>query len=163
MFYKKIVKEPIRVTRRHWNVDGRGGLLEVLRCDDPEFLLGNFGQAYVTTILPGVIKAWHLHKRQTDRMILLRGLVRFGCVQGPAYEDVCLDLVVSDHDPYLITIPAGIYHGFKNIGKEEAYIINIPNTVYNREKPDEIRFPPTSLYDATKKCVVFDWDASLNG
>ena len=44
--------------------DQRGRLMEILRCDDP--LFQKFGQVYMTTTYPGVVKAWHAHKIQTD-------------------------------------------------------------------------------------------------
>ena len=39
--------------------DERGRLMEMLRCDDPIFK--GFGQVYLTTAYPGVVKAWHYH------------------------------------------------------------------------------------------------------
>ena len=41
--------------------DERGRLMEVLRCDDNIF--NKFGQVYVTTAQPGVVKGWHYHKK----------------------------------------------------------------------------------------------------
>jgi dTDP-4-dehydrorhamnose 3,5-epimerase len=36
--------------------------MEILRRDDPIFQ--KFGQVYMTTNYPGVVKAWHYHKKQ---------------------------------------------------------------------------------------------------
>ncbi|MGB2985350.1 MAG: dTDP-4-dehydrorhamnose 3,5-epimerase, partial [Phycisphaerae bacterium] len=44
--------------------DERGRLMEMLRADDE--LFKSFGQVYMTTAFPGVVKAWHYHKRQWD-------------------------------------------------------------------------------------------------
>ena len=44
--------------------DERGRLMEILRHDDPEFK--KFGQVYMTTNYPGVVKAWHFHKIQRE-------------------------------------------------------------------------------------------------
>jgi dTDP-4-dehydrorhamnose 3,5-epimerase len=152
-YYTKIVKNPIQIYRRRWNADGRGKLLEGLRNDDKVYQ-EDFGQIYVTTILPKTIKAWHLHENQKDRMLLLQGLVRF---VGISYEGLhILDFVVSDVDPYLIVIPAGIIHGFQNLGDKEAYIMNIPDKAYNRENPDERRLPVDYYKD-------FNWNISLDG
>jgi len=183
-FYKPVVKTPIQVEGRLWHADGRGKLLECLRADSPYFLgIGGFGQAYVTTVQPGITKAWHMHNHQTDRMILLRGIVRFGCVRSTFTEvnmrtnmtntlavgcvnDICtvshnyekvLDLVVNDYDPMLIVIPENIYHGFMNVGTTEAYILNIPDNMYDYEKPDEQR------EDSTYFSSVFNWAARMDG
>ena len=48
--------------------DERGWLMEILRCD--EDLYEQFGQVYLTTAYPGVVKAWHLHKK-TDRQFYM--------------------------------------------------------------------------------------------
>jgi dTDP-4-dehydrorhamnose 3,5-epimerase len=40
--------------------DERGRLMEILRNDDDIF--SKFGQVYITTTYPGVVKAWHCHK-----------------------------------------------------------------------------------------------------
>ncbi|HEY3226874.1 MAG TPA: WxcM-like domain-containing protein, partial [Planctomycetota bacterium] len=51
--------------------DERGHLMELVRRDDPAFI--KFGQVYMTTAFPGVVKGWHYHKAQVDN---------FACVQG---------------------------------------------------------------------------------
>jgi len=43
--------------------DERGWLMEILRCDDE--IYQQFGQVYMTTAYPGVVKGWHYHKKQT--------------------------------------------------------------------------------------------------
>ena len=50
-----------------WYTDQRGSLSVLLRGDAEELLGGEFGQAYVTTILPDVVKAWHRHEQQWRR------------------------------------------------------------------------------------------------
>ena len=45
----------VRVKKLKWITDERGKLMEILRCDDPAF--DKFGQVYVTTCYPGVVKA----------------------------------------------------------------------------------------------------------
>ena len=39
--------------------DERGRLMEMLRSDDDLFI--KFGQVYMTTAYPGVVKGWHYH------------------------------------------------------------------------------------------------------
>lgn len=56
--------------------DQRGRLMEMLRADDEIF--SGFGQVYLTTTLPGVVKAWHLHKKQTDNIVCVAGMIRLG-------------------------------------------------------------------------------------
>ncbi|NLT23291.1 MAG: dTDP-4-dehydrorhamnose 3,5-epimerase, partial [Syntrophorhabdus sp.] len=44
--------------------DERGRLMEILRSDDEIFT--RFGQVYMTTTYPQVVKAWHYHGKQDD-------------------------------------------------------------------------------------------------
>ena len=54
--------------------DERGWLLEVLRSD--ETLFTEFGQVYVSATYPGVVKAWHYHRRQIDNFACIAGMVK---------------------------------------------------------------------------------------
>ncbi len=57
----------VRVKQLKMIPDERGRLMEILRCDDGEFI--KFGQLYMTTAYPGVVKGWHYHK-VADRQFL---------------------------------------------------------------------------------------------
>jgi dTDP-4-dehydrorhamnose 3,5-epimerase len=90
--------------------------------------------------------------------MLIKGTVRFAGLTYDEFETyIKLDLVVSDVNPYLIIIPPKIWHGFQNIGNEEAYILNIPDKPYDHKHPDEERTTP---YDAR---IKFPWEVSLDG
>ncbi len=54
--------------------DERGWLMEMLRSDWEEY--ETFGQTYVTAAYPGVVKAWHYHKLQTDHFICVHGTAK---------------------------------------------------------------------------------------
>jgi len=54
--------------------DERGRLGEIMRADDPWF--EKFGQVYFTTTYPGVVKAWHYHKKQTDHFYVTKGTLK---------------------------------------------------------------------------------------
>ena len=123
--------------------DERGWLMEILRCDDP--LFKNFGQVYLTTAYPGVVKAWHYHKNQIDNFTCLYGMMKVVLYdareESPSYK-VLMEVFVGEKNPVLIQVPPGVYHGFKAIGTETAYFLSIPNLPYNYENPDEYRLPP---------------------
>jgi dTDP-4-dehydrorhamnose 3,5-epimerase len=61
------------------------------------------------------------------------------------------ELFIGERNPALITVPPGVYHGFKAIGTDTAYFISIPDLPYNPAEPDEYRLPP----DTTK--IPYDW------
>ncbi len=54
--------------------DERGRLMEILRSDEEIFQ--KFGQIYMTTNYPGVVKAWHYHQKQTDNICCLKGMIK---------------------------------------------------------------------------------------
>ena len=135
--------------------DERGRLMEIMRCDDAFF--DGFGQVYLSTIYPGVVKAWHYHAIQVDRFTCVRGMVK-----AVLYDDRensptrgCLnEICLGEHNPCLVVIPAGVYHGWKCISDYEAYVINVPSEPYNRTDPDEYRVDPhggTIPYDWSRK------------
>lgn len=123
--------------------DERGRLMEVLRSDDPDFY-HKFGQVYITTAYPGVTKAWHYHKRQTDNFTVIKGMMKFvlyDAREDSPTRDEVNEFFVGEHNPILIQIPSGVYHGFKCISENEAIAINIPTELYHYKEPDEYRLP----------------------
>lgn len=136
--------------------DERGWLMEILRCDDEIF--EKFGQVYLTTAYPGVVKAWHYHKKQTDNFTCIKGMMKVALYDAredsPTYKEIN-EFFVGDKNPLLISVPPLVYHGFKAIGTEVAYFISIPTLPYNYEEPDEYRLPPDT------KEIPYDWILTL--
>jgi len=123
--------------------DERGRLMEILRADDE--LFRQFGQVYMTSAYPGVVKGWHYHKKQFDNMAVVKGMMKIVLYDGrpdsPTYGKV-KEIFAGDHHPVLVHIPPYVYHGFKCISLEEALVVNIPNEPYNYTEPDEFRLDP---------------------
>jgi dTDP-4-dehydrorhamnose 3,5-epimerase len=123
--------------------DERGRLMEILRRDDE--LFQEFGQVYMTTTLPNVVKAWHLHKRQSDHVVCVQGMIKlvlYDPREDSATHGEINQFFLGTHHPLLVRIPPGVYHGWKCVGLEEAVIINIPNEVFDYQNPDEHRLDP---------------------
>lgn len=125
--------------------DERGRLMELLRSDDDLFV--KFGQVYMTTVYPGVVKAWHYHKIQTDNMAALHGMLKLVLYDGRADSPTrgqIDEYFFGVHNPILVQIPPSVYHGFKCISTEEAIVVNCPTELYNYAEPDEFRVDPHS-------------------
>jgi dTDP-4-dehydrorhamnose 3,5-epimerase len=123
--------------------DERGRLMEILRNDDEIFQ--RFKQVYVTTTYPGVVKAWHYHKIQTDNVTVVKGmlkLVLYDQRAGSPTKGEVNEFFIGEHNPLLVQIPKEVYHGWMCISEQEAIAINCPTEVYNREEPDEYRVHP---------------------
>lgn len=133
--------------------DERGRLMEILRADDPEMDV-RFGQVYMTTAYPGVVKAWHYHKLQTDHFVCLVGmmkLVLFDPREDSPTKGEVNEFFLGAHNPLLVEIPNLVYHGFKCISAEEALVVNYVTECYNYKNPDEFRVDPHSGE------IPYDW------
>jgi dTDP-4-dehydrorhamnose 3,5-epimerase len=135
--------------------DERGRLMEMLRCD--EDIYRKFGQLYMTTAYPGVVKAWHYHKKQCDNFVVVSGMLKLVLYDGrkdsPTRGEVN-EFFLGPHNPILVGFEPKIMHGFKGIGDNEAIVINCVTEPYNYDEPDEFRVDPHTNdipYDWTRK------------
>lgn len=133
--------------------DERGRLMEILRNDDDVFI--QFGQVYITTTYPGVVKAWHLHKEQSDNVACVQGMIKLVLYdpreQSPTFKQVD-QFYLGLHNPLLVQIPMGVYHGWMCVSAEEAMIVNIPTELFNYDSPDEFRVDPHD------NDIPYDWE-----
>ena len=131
--------------------DDRGFLMEMLRSDWPEF--ERFGQSYITACYPGVVKAWHYHKNQTDHFVCVSGMAKvvlFDDRENSPTKGFINEFHIGYLNPMLVKIPNFVYHGFTAEGTETALIVNFPTQLYNYQEPDEFRRPfddPSIPYD----------------
>ncbi len=148
--------EGVKTKKLKVTADERGRLMEILRCDEEIFQ--RFGQVYMTTNYPGVVKAWHFHKVQTDNVTCVCGMLKVVLyddrADSPTRGEVN-EFFVGEHNPILVVIPPGVYHGWKNIGEKEAIAVSTPTEAYNYEMPDEYRLP----YDDIR--IPYDWKIKM--
>ncbi len=144
--------EGVRTKQLTVVADERGRLMEMLRADDECFT--RFGQVYLTTAYPGVVKAWHYHKKQTDHFVCVAGMIKlvlFDDREGSGTRGVINEFVVGEHNTLLVTIPPLVFHGFKGISEHEALVVNIPTDAYDHTNPDEFRL------DVQDPEIPYDW------
>jgi dTDP-4-dehydrorhamnose 3,5-epimerase len=136
--------------------DERGRLMECLRNDDDLFV--KFGQFYMTTTFPGVVKGWHLHDVQWDNVVCVKGMIKL--VLHDARDDSPTkgetnEFFLGEHNPMLVRVPNGIWHGWKCVSTDEAFIVNAPTEVYVYDAPDQRELP----HDSPE--IPYDWDVKL--
>jgi dTDP-4-dehydrorhamnose 3,5-epimerase len=96
---------------------------------------------------PGVIKAFHLHRRQTDvwfvppddRMLLVLVDAR----AGSSTENAVRRLILGDGSTRLVRIPPGVAHGVRNLASTRGRIIYLVDTHFSPDPDtsDEGRLP----------------------
>ena len=133
------------------NADDRGFFRELIRVSD-DFFAEGFGQWSHSLMFDGVIKAWHLHRIQTDCWYVVSGVLRVGlCDMRPdsqTYKTV-IDLLMGDlQAAQVLKIPPGVAHGCKTI-QGPVNLFYVTSHVYNAD--DEIRLP----YNDPE--IDFDW------
>lgn len=133
--------------------DERGRLMEMLRSDDDLFI--KFGQVYLTTGYPGVVKGWHYHKKQHDNFIVVKGMMKVVLYDrredSKTYREIN-EFFMGEYNPILLQIPPLVLHGFKCISENEALVVNLPTELFDYKSPDEFRVDPSSSE------IPYDWD-----
>lgn len=129
-----------RMSRRE---DSRGWLIELFRDDElPNGFDPTMG--YLSVTHPGVARGPHEHVDQTDGFAFLSGTFRlFLWENRPGTADNKVVMDVGENDLVFVTVPPGVVHAYKNVGSEDAFVLNFPDSLYagvNRaEAVDEIR------------------------
>ena len=134
-------------------VDERGYLVEIARRiggDEPHAAIHQFGQVYlVGNPVRGAIRAFHKHEVLWDWFFISHGSAKFVLVDdredSPTYKEKD-SFVVSSHNPSLIVVPPGVYHGWMSL-EDDTQLISIASEVYNMKEPDEVRIAPDSFGD----------------
>ena len=131
-------------------VDDGGSMTELSRLTGgvPEAFPGfTLAQINYSTIQPSVVKAFHLHHRQTDiwfvppedRVVLVLVDVRAG---SPTEKRVT-KLMLGDGRSLLVRIPPGVAHGCRNVGPNPGRIIYFTDVHFSAAsgETDEGRLP----------------------
>jgi dTDP-4-dehydrorhamnose 3,5-epimerase len=130
--------------------DERGAVLHMLREDSPGF--ERFGEIYFSTVYPGVVKGWHLHREMTLNYAVPVGMVKLVCFDdrdGSPTRGNVVELHVGELSYTLVTIPPLVWNGFKGEGTTAALVANC-STIPHR--PDEIE-----RLDPFDNPIPYDW------
>lgn len=116
----------VLVTQLRQIVDERGAVLHMLRVDTPDF--DEFGEIYFSEVVPGAVKAWKRHGRQTQNFAVPSGRIRlviFDDREGSRTRGNLQTLEVGRPDAYCrVRVPPGLWYGFACIGEAPALLAN---------------------------------------
>jgi dTDP-4-dehydrorhamnose 3,5-epimerase len=142
-----------------WRPDARGAILECWR--ESWGVHDGCRQVYLSETLPGVVKAFHSHRIQTDHFVCIAGrvlLVLFDDREGSPTRYVLEEHVLSpDRGPKAVSIPPGVLHGWKAISETPAIVLNAVSREY--DGTDEYRRPADSPADG----MTYDWHGRRDG
>ena len=131
--------------------DERGRIMHMLRCDEPHFQ--QFGEIYFSTVYPGVIKGWHIHKKMTLNYAVITGMIKLVLYderEGSETKGQIQEIFLGEDNYSLVKIPPNIWNGFKGIGNKTAIVANC-TTIPHRQ--DEI-----SRIDPFSNHIPYDWN-----
>lgn len=115
-------------------------------------------QVTMTTTFPGRIRAWGLHRFTVDRLFAASGSLCIVCYDGRRGSRTfgsVNEFFLGGRNQGLVVIPPGVYHGWKNVGADEATIISMPSQLYDHDGPDRWELPWDS--DAARATIPYQW------
>ena len=125
------------------NVVTRNGITtEILR--DDWGVHGRVVHAIFVRLRVGALSAWHMHRRKTDHLFVVGGLVRavlFDDRPGSPTRGTVDELFLHHARPRLLTIPPGVFHGLQVLGGEPGEFVNYFDAAYAYDDPDDHRLP----------------------
>lgn len=131
------------------NYVGEGGdFSELMRITNgesevvPGFKLEQISRAKV---IPGSIKAWHIHLNQTDVWYVAPDSQLFVGLwdirENSETNGVKMRLNIGGGNSKLVVIPPGVAHGCANFTNEDVDLVYFTSEKFNSKNPDEKRLP----------------------
>lgn len=154
-YVRKGVIEGVQLLSLNHFVDDGGAFAEIARLDEEGNLqlLPHFKvrQTNYSVMLPGVIKAFHLHYNQEDVWFVMpydRVLVGLfdAREKSPTYKTT-MRFVMGAGKAQLLYLPRGVAHGLANVWQNPSTLVYFVNQHFNADCPDEHRLPWNILGD----------------
>lgn len=130
--------------------DERGKVMHILKSSDDGFV--RFGEVYCSTVFPGVVKGWTRHREMTLNYAVVSGMIKLVLFDGrrdAATHGMLREIYVGDDHYVRVTVPPGVWYGFKGVGTREAFIINVTDLPHD---PDEME-----RMDPHDNPIPYDW------
>ena len=129
--------------------DERGKVMHMMRADSA--LFRSFGEIYFSTVHPGAIKGWHLHKKMTLNYAVPSGQIKFVLFDDrtdSATRGQVQEIFMGPDNYCLVTVPPLLWNGFKGIGIGTAIVANCTSIPHDSAEIDRMDpFDPFVPYD----------------
>ncbi|MEK7141550.1 MAG: dTDP-4-dehydrorhamnose 3,5-epimerase family protein [Patescibacteria group bacterium] len=120
--------------------DERGYFEELIRVSDPIFSEG-FGQLSRSSMVTGVVKAWHVHKTQIDWWYIVKGTIKVALYDNrsasPTHKELNEYLLGDGGQDIILKIPAGVAHGLKVVAGP-AELVYVTSGIYSKDEEGRI-------------------------
>ncbi|HEV2339306.1 MAG TPA: dTDP-4-dehydrorhamnose 3,5-epimerase family protein [Patescibacteria group bacterium] len=130
-----------------------GDFSELIRLTETGEIEGFAGfqlrQVNRSKMMPGAIKAWHLHYKQDEIQTvrpedhLVVGL--WDIREESATKGLTMKLVLGGGKSHLLLIPKGVAHGYMNVSSKPVTVLYFVSEQFLLEDPDERRLPWDSI------------------
>ena len=92
------------------------------------------GDVNLFIVKPGQRTCWHRHQKQTDRFRVIRGAMQFQYWKEGGYTWTHL----LDAPEQELTVIPGFWHGYENIGDEDAYLLMYLDQHWNPDDEERL-------------------------
>tara|TARA_B110000285_G_scaffold234783_1_gene312994 strand:+ start:1495 stop:1953 length:459 start_codon:yes stop_codon:yes gene_type:complete len=136
----------VKIIKKKVISDNRGKILHMLRNDDKVF--SKFGEIYFSYIFPKKIKAWHIHTKMTLNYVCVFGnikLVLFDNRKNSTTKGKIQEIILSNKNHLLISIPPHIWNGFCSANGKIAVLANCSNIPHDKKEIKRIDYNDPSI------------------
>ncbi len=120
-----------------------GKIMHMMKNTDQSFT--KFGEIYFSEIFPGKLKAWSRKKKSTRNYAVIEGSIKLVLYDGEEIQEI----TIGEDNYCLVTIPPGVWSGFKSINKKKAIVADL--TDFPFDENDEEKVDPYSLTNYWKE------------
>ena len=142
----------VQVKQLNIRNDDRGFFAEILKFGEKIFQ--EIKQTSYTETYPGVIKAFHWHKKQSDIWFVATGMAQVVLhdlrVKSSTKGETQV-IYAGEDNRVVVVIPPGVAHGYRVLGNKKVGLFYHTTKAYDPQNPDEERIP----FDDPK--TGFDW------
>lgn len=142
----------IKIKKLNIFTDDRGFIAEIIKDGEETFF--EVKQTTYTETYPGVIKAFHWHKNQTDAWFVASGMAQVVLYDlresSPTFKETNI-FYLGEQNRSMLLIPPGVAHGYRVLGNEPVKLFYHTDKIYDPKNPDEERI----AFD--DPVVGFDW------
>lgn len=132
--------------------DDRGFIAEVIKDGEETFI--EVKQTTYTETYPGVIKAFHWHKKQTDAWFVASGMTQVVLYDlrddSSTFKETSV-FYLGEQNRSMLLIPPGVAHGYRVLGNKPVKLFYHTDKIYDPQDPDEERI----AFDDPS--IGFDW------